>query len=215
MNGHGGNISLINGLASTIGTKHDDVEVLGLTYFPLASEFIGQIRDSDVGSMGHGGEFETSLMLYLWEELVRTSELESTEMDEPYERGLDDIFEDGLLAVYRGFEEYLATGAIGNPELGSAEKERRIYERLGTNWRPCCARCTSRTGPRLLPGSGCTPGQDIDIRDDEAPRRPTAALSRSHPLHGTRFCSRSHSRTSANNRWRATRRSTTSWEFRR
>lgn len=59
-----------------------DVEVLGLTYFQLASEFIGQIRDSDVEGTGHGGEFEISLMLYLREELVRTSKLESTEMVE-------------------------------------------------------------------------------------------------------------------------------------
>lgn len=171
-----------------------------MTYFQLASEFIGQIQDSDVGGMGHAGEFEMSRLLHLREELVRTSELESTEMDEPYEQGLSDMFEGGLLAVYRRFEEYSATGAIGNPDLVSAEKGRRIYERLGRTGDRVARGVTSRTGPRLLPGSGCTPGEDIDVRDDEAPpvveRR---HYSRSHPLHGTRFCSRSHSRTSANN----------------
>lgn len=131
LNGHGGNVSLVNGAVSTIGMEHEDVDVLGLTYFQLASEFIHEIRDSDIGGMGHGGEFETSLMLHLQEELVREGELNGTPMDEPYEKGIRDMFEGGPLAVYRGFEEYSASGAIGSPEHASAEKGEEIYERLG------------------------------------------------------------------------------------
>lgn len=130
LNGHGGNISLVNGAVSTVGTDADD-EILGLTYFQLAGDFIQEIRESDPGGMGHGGEFETSLMLHLQEELVREGELEGTEMDEPYDRSITDMFEGGPLAVYRGFEEYTSTGAIGTPELASRETGRRIYERLG------------------------------------------------------------------------------------
>lgn len=130
LNGHGGNISLVNGAVSTIGTDTDDAEILGLTYFQLVSDFIDEVRESDPGGMGHGGEFETSLMLYLQEELVRESELEGTEMDEPYDRSIADMFDGGPLAVYRGFEEYSSTGAIGTPELASREKGRQIYERL-------------------------------------------------------------------------------------
>lgn len=130
LNGHGGNISLVNGAVSTIGTD-TDAEILGLTYFQLVSDFIEEIRESDPGGMGHGGEFETSLMLHLQEELVRESQLEGTEMHEPYNRSITDMFEGGPLAVYRGFEEYSSTGAIGTPELASREKGSRIYERLG------------------------------------------------------------------------------------
>lgn len=131
LNGHGGNSSLINGLVSTIGTSHPDVEVLGLTYFQLASIFIDEIRESPPGGMGHGGEFETSLMLHLHEDLVRTDHLDGTDLDETYDNSLDDMFEGGPLAVYRGFEEYSETGAIGSPELATAEKGQEIYERLG------------------------------------------------------------------------------------
>lgn len=131
LNGHGGNISLINGAVSTIGNDNSDIEVLGLTYFQLATHFIDEIRESDRGGMGHGGEFETSLMLYLRDELVHESEMRGTEMDEPYEKGIKDMFEGGPLVVYRDFEEYSSSGAIGNPELASAEKGRQIYERLG------------------------------------------------------------------------------------
>ncbi|QLG61051.1 creatininase family protein [Halorarum salinum] len=131
LNGHGGNTSLVNGAVSTIGSEYDDVEVLGLTYFRLASRFIDEIRDSEIGGMGHGGEFETSLMLHLREDLVRENELTGTAMDEPYEEGIKDMFEGGPLAVYRGFEEYSTTGAIGSPEHASAEKGEQLYDRLG------------------------------------------------------------------------------------
>lgn len=131
LNGHGGNISLIDSAVSTIGADRADAEVLGLTYFQLASAFIDDVRESDVGGMAHAGEFETSLMLYLHEDLVRVDRMEGTYLDEPYDLGTKDLVEGGPLAVYRGFEEYSATGAIGDPELASAEKGERIYELLG------------------------------------------------------------------------------------
>lgn len=131
LNGHGGNTSLVNGTVSTVGTEHPEAEVLGLTYFQLAQPFIDEIRDSDPGGMGHGGEFETSLMLHLHEELVRTDELAGSPMDEPYDQALDDMFAGGPLGVYRDFDAYSETGAIGDPTLASAAKGQRIYERLG------------------------------------------------------------------------------------
>ncbi|WP_225935487.1 creatininase family protein [Halobaculum magnesiiphilum] len=131
LNGHGGNAALVDGTVSTVGTEHPSAEVLGLTYFQLAESFIDEIRESDPGGMGHGGEFETSLMMYLHEDLVRTDELDGTPMDEPYDKALDDMFAGGPLGVYRSFEEYSETGAIGNPGLATPEKGQRMYERLG------------------------------------------------------------------------------------
>ncbi|MCD2204062.1 creatininase family protein [Halobacterium sp. KA-6] len=131
LNGHGGNMSLISAAVSTIGDEHGDVEVLGLTYFTLADRFIDDIRESDVGGMSHGGEFETSLMQYLREELVKEEEIEAPMLDEPYELGTHDLLDGGPLAVYREFEEYSHTGAIGAPELASAAKGEEIYQRLG------------------------------------------------------------------------------------
>lgn len=131
LNGHGGNASLISSATSTIGRHYDDVEVLGLTYFELAASFIDKIRESDVGGMAHAGEFETSLMLHLRPDLVREDRFEGTPMDEPYKWGGHDLLEGGPLSVYRPFGEYSESGAIGEPELASAEKGREIYDRLG------------------------------------------------------------------------------------
>ncbi len=131
LNGHGGNASLISSATSTIGRHHSEVEVLGLTYFQLATEFISDIRESDVGGMGHAGEFETSLMLHLRPDLVREDRLEGTPQDEQYDQAGQDLLVGGPLSVYRTFEKYTESGAIGEPELASAAKGEEIFENLG------------------------------------------------------------------------------------
>lgn len=130
LNGHGGNTSLINGAVSTVGNEHSNVEILGLTYFQLATSFITDIRDSNVGGMNHAGEFETSLMLYLRPELVNEDRI-ATHKEGTYDKESDDIFDDGPLATYRTFDEYSATGALGAPDLATAEKGEQIYNLLG------------------------------------------------------------------------------------
>jgi len=130
-NGHGGNISTVGDAVSTVGNAHPEARVLGLTYFQLATEFVHELRDSDTGGMAHAGEFETSLMLYLRPELVDEDAMEAPYMDEPYDRAGEDLIEGGPLSVYRTFEEYSASGAIGDPHLASAEKGERLYRRLG------------------------------------------------------------------------------------
>ncbi|RQG87811.1 creatininase family protein [Natrarchaeobius halalkaliphilus] len=131
VNGHGGNQPVIDSAVSTVGSQQPNVETLGITYFQLAKSFIDEIRESDPGGMAHGGEFETSLMLYLREELVHRDELEGTYLDEPYDLGTRDLLSGGPLSVYREFDAYSETGAIGDPKLASAEKGERIYHRLG------------------------------------------------------------------------------------
>lgn len=128
VNGHGGNIPVISSSVSEIGAAQPDREVLGLSYFDLAADEIDAIRDSDVGGMGHGGEFETSLMLYLYPELVDETDMEAAALAEPYDSGTQDMFAGGPLSVYRDFEAYSSSGAIGDPSVATPEKGRRILE---------------------------------------------------------------------------------------
>lgn len=130
LNGHGGNTPLIDGATSTIGVDHPEVEALGTTYFALADSFVDEIRESEPGGMAHGGEFETSLMLHFHPDLVKTDRLEGEYLDEPYVDGHDDMFASGPLAVYREFEAYSSSGAIGDPTLATAEKGRQLADRL-------------------------------------------------------------------------------------
>ncbi|MEF8884585.1 MAG: creatininase family protein [Haloarculaceae archaeon] len=131
VNGHGGNRATVGDAVSTVGAARPDAQVLGVTYFELADSFVHDVRESDAGGMAHAGEFETSLLLHLRPALVDEDAMDADPMDEPYERAAGDMFDEGPLAVYRSFEEYSASGAVGDPQLASAEKGERIFESLG------------------------------------------------------------------------------------
>lgn len=128
LNGHGGNMSLLGTAITKIGREFPDTQVLGLTYFQLAEPYVDGIRESDVGGMSHGGEFETSLMLHVHPELVDCDGAEATYMDDPYDLRRQDLFEGGPLSLYRTFDEYSESGAIGDPELASAEKGAKLLD---------------------------------------------------------------------------------------
>ena len=131
VNGHGGNQPLIDAVVSTVGTE-TDAEVLGTTYFQLATDEIRALRDSDTGGMAHGGEFETSLMLHVRPDLVADQEDREGQLwDEHYEWGSRDLLEGGPLSVYRSFDAYSESGAIGAPTQASARKGEQIHEAIG------------------------------------------------------------------------------------
>ena len=131
LNGHGGNISVVNGTASSVGADHPEAELLALTYFQLAAPFVDEIRESDPGGMGHGGEFETSLMLHLRPDLVREEQAHVTYRDEPYDDAGREMFVGGPLSVYRPFDAYTHEGQLGDPSLATAAKGHEIYRQLG------------------------------------------------------------------------------------
>lgn len=130
LNGHGGNVPVIGNSVKNIGKEHQNVEVLGLSYFQLLNQFVDEVRESESGGMGHGGEFETSLMMYLEPELVREDRIEGTLHKPKYDLCAKDLFEGGPLQVYKPFEEYSESGAIGDPSLASEEKGEKIFEHL-------------------------------------------------------------------------------------
>lgn len=130
LNGHGGNSSVITDAVSEIGVLHPSVEVLGLTYFHLAEPIIDEVRESEIGGISHGGEFETSLMMHVHPELVRRDRISGTQREEPYQLARQDLFADGFLSVYRPFTEYSDSGAIGDPDLATEEKGQWLYNHL-------------------------------------------------------------------------------------
>ena len=115
---------------SSLGDRHPEAEVTGITYFELAASFIDDVRESETGGMAHAGEFETSLMLHLHPDLVGDDRAATT-WETAYDEAPKDMFEGGPLATYRTFDEYSASGAVGAPELAAAEKGEEIFARLG------------------------------------------------------------------------------------
>ncbi|MFB6296205.1 MAG: creatininase family protein [Halobacteriales archaeon] len=128
LNGHGGNVPFVESTVVVLGDDMPDAEILGVTYFDLAASAAEAVRDSDPGGMGHGGEFETSLMLHLFPELVDEDQLDGTPLTSAYERAGDDMFHGGPLSVYRRFDAYSSSGAIGDPAAATAEKGKQLFE---------------------------------------------------------------------------------------
>lgn len=130
LNGHGGNISTLGVAVTEIGRDHPDAEIMGMTYWDLARGFVEDIRESDTGGMGHAGEFETSLMLYLRPDLLHEDRVTGTRYEKPYSHEGADMFHPGSLTVYRPFSAYTEAGPAGRPELGTKDKGDELYEKL-------------------------------------------------------------------------------------
>jgi len=99
LNGHGGNASIINSLCLKL-THEDGIATVAYTYWgmPSVTEEMKRISQIDEGVIGHAGEMETSLQLYLQPELVDKSS-----------------------AVQ-------APGTYGDPTSGSREKGKEIVD---------------------------------------------------------------------------------------
>lgn len=120
VNGHGGNRA-INQVVS-IKLAEEDVWVLPITYWDMAQEVLDNEADTDPGFIGHGGEWETSLQLYLRPDLIDRSRMSP----DPERPGLS-----AEVKKFTGFPERRKErehGVHGDPTVASAEKGERLFE---------------------------------------------------------------------------------------
>ena len=98
LNGHGGNAGVINSMRVKLMNEDRSVpSCIAYTYWKLMDKELQSISETDY-RIGHAGEIETSLQLYLQPDLV-----------------------DKEKATW-------APGALGNPAKGSYEKGRKLFE---------------------------------------------------------------------------------------
>lgn len=126
LNGHGGNASLLQTACSDFRDRRD-IKVAVVTYWDLIGEEIEGIRESEPGGIAHGGEMETSLQLYLREDLVD----EAPPADHlPDREGYmqSDLLGGGAVSYPGHFDELTDTGASGSPTAASVETGERIFD---------------------------------------------------------------------------------------
>lgn len=127
VNGHGGNRSLLKTAASDFRDDRN-VSVAVLSYWDFVADEVGLIRESPEGGVSHGGELETSLVLYLGEELVGDDRDDFVRDDrDGYLR--TDLFGSGAVYYPRHFDDLTETGVSGHPSAASREKGERLFER--------------------------------------------------------------------------------------
>ena len=129
VNGHGGNVSVLDVVASDLGHAwHGRARIAAVTYFALVAHRGAEFRESRVGGMGHACEFETSLMLHLAEEAVRMERAETCYPETGSAFLVTDLFSHSLARTYIDFADLSSTGTFGDPGLASPEKGARIFE---------------------------------------------------------------------------------------
>jgi creatinine amidohydrolase len=116
LNGHGGNIDTMHAALRRLQPRYADRLLTGASYWELAEKELAQLAEGPRKSMGHACEFETSMVLALRPELVRRDQIKNdVTADDPALRGL---------YLAQDFKQRTDHGAVGYPELASAEKGR-------------------------------------------------------------------------------------------
>ncbi len=127
LNSHGGNQSCLQTVVNELGAVYGKKAIVA-RYWDLIAGVVRENRSSGPGGMGHAGEFETSLMEYLYPELVRRDRIEDMPPAEgtPYHN--PDMFAGNRIYQYKPFDEYSEQGNVGQPQFASAEKGKLFFQ---------------------------------------------------------------------------------------
>ena len=148
LNGHGGNIHPVG--AAAVKLSAEDIWVIPLTYWQMIPDELARWSEADAGSIGHAGEWETSLQMALRPELVDST------------RAVSDMWETRFrpeVAVFARYPErrrVTASGVIGDATVASAAKGERLLTVLDERLEALCRDLHAADPPRYREwGSHC------------------------------------------------------------
>lgn len=133
VNGHGGNASLVDVLASTLGHSHyGTARIAALTYFHLARQEIAALRLSKPGGMGHACEFETAMVQHIRPDLVNMDAAQATYPDPGSAYLTTDLLGSSPVRSYLDFADLSPTGTLGDPFLATRAAGSAFFEAVVT-----------------------------------------------------------------------------------
>src|SRR5215213_2376741 len=128
LNGHGGNDTPLRAALRELKSAAPQTRFVFASYWTLAAKTLRDVRESEMGGMGHACEMETSVMLHLHPDRVH---LDRAVRDGPTHT---DSYRKADMQLARPvffvneFHEVTQSGVIGHPELASAEKGKRFLD---------------------------------------------------------------------------------------
>ncbi len=125
INGHGGNVAPQR--AASVKLSEEDVWALPIVYWEMATDELKAWSETDGGSIGHGGEWETSLQLYLRPQLIARDRMARNEWPRPGARFSPEI---ARFAQWPERRREAPLGVMGDPFAASAEKGERLFRVL-------------------------------------------------------------------------------------
>jgi len=121
LNGHGGNRSSLEVLGQEIFVELG-LTVNTLAYWDLVPDLVKSLKKTKSSGMGHSGELETSLMLYLAPVLVNRQDIPQGIL------GIDEPGPTSGIKRYVNMQEHSAEGVIGMPSAASPEIGKELYD---------------------------------------------------------------------------------------
>ena len=139
VNGHGSNHNLVDMVArrTIVETDASCVFCSWWQLLKVNPDFDRKWRESVFpGGCAHAGELETSMMLYLAPESVRTDRIRS-EIAKTNKLGSKfvwtDLFAKGAMGLIEWTSQYTDSGVMGEAEKATAEKGRIVFEEASRN----------------------------------------------------------------------------------
>ncbi len=121
VNGHGGN-DAPNRVVRDI-LAEEDIFLVAYSWWRSVEQEMLAWSEADGGSVGHGGEWETSVQLYLREHLVDRSRINADVFPNPFSPALQHF----ARFAERRRDTVAHTGTMGDATAATAEKGERIF----------------------------------------------------------------------------------------
>jgi creatinine amidohydrolase len=122
LNGHGGNIDPLRVALRRLDASFPDAVLTGAAYWDLARDELAALCAGPLKTMGHACEIETSMIMALRPDLVRTDQV--LDDPDPTPAALNGLF------WARDFGRRTDHGAVGHPERADAGRGRQMLDAI-------------------------------------------------------------------------------------
>ncbi len=123
INGHGGNKANLRVALQKLKERYPDARVYGVCWWDVAGERMEALKEAGPRGSGHGGETETSMMMAIRPELVKTDRLQRDGRRPESEFG-------SRVMQFRRLDEVTERGIMGDPTIATAEKGERMIQAM-------------------------------------------------------------------------------------
>lgn len=130
LNSHGGNQAVGQVITERVGSQNPGIHITLATWWQLAANELKEITETGQGGVGHAGEFETSLMLFIAPHLVRKKYIEQGTNTATFSWAEGDMLRAPQASYYQSMKVKAPNGVFGNPTFASKEKGEKIIERI-------------------------------------------------------------------------------------
>ena len=129
LNGHGGNMNLINSTLQILKFEHN-ISVAAGSYWSFASKQIPLWRLSELGGIDHACEMEMSLMMHESPELTNPTLTRNGSWFPKSKFLTGDLMVGAPVNVAWNLRDITSDGTLGNPEIASAERGEILMEMI-------------------------------------------------------------------------------------